>query len=163
MLWIYLDGLVLRTVVRKNNRRHCNSAVFALIKVLWFDGDGMCLFTKRLEHARFCLAAGTRWHGIADKGADVDALGKHRSARATTNCGMYDDRIETSAQISCKHSTGSAYWGHAKCLFRDRRTGEAGCVGAAGIAARRVRTVDGAGAKTRCARWSHRGPGADAG
>jgi transposase len=24
-----------------------------LIKVLWFDGDGLCLFTKRLEKGRF--------------------------------------------------------------------------------------------------------------
>jgi transposase len=24
-----------------------------LIKVLWFDGDGLCLFSKRLEHGRF--------------------------------------------------------------------------------------------------------------
>jgi transposase len=24
-----------------------------LIKVLWYDGDGLCLFAKRLEHGRF--------------------------------------------------------------------------------------------------------------
>jgi transposase len=24
-----------------------------LIKVLWFDGDGLCLFSKRLERGRF--------------------------------------------------------------------------------------------------------------
>jgi transposase len=25
-----------------------------LIKVLWHDGQGMCLFAKRLERGRFC-------------------------------------------------------------------------------------------------------------
>jgi transposase len=24
-----------------------------LVKVLWFDGDGLCLFAKRLDHGRF--------------------------------------------------------------------------------------------------------------
>jgi transposase len=28
-----------------------------LIKLLWFDGDGLCLFSKRLERGRFYLAA----------------------------------------------------------------------------------------------------------
>ena len=27
-----------------------------LIKLLWFDGDGLCLFSKRLERGRLCCA-----------------------------------------------------------------------------------------------------------
>lgn len=30
-----------------------------LIKVLWHDGQGMCLFAKRLEHGRFIWPATT--------------------------------------------------------------------------------------------------------
>lgn len=31
-----------------------------LIKVLWFDGDGLCLFAKRLERGRFIWPQATR-------------------------------------------------------------------------------------------------------
>jgi transposase len=27
-----------------------------MIKLLWFDGDGLCLFAKRLERGRLCCA-----------------------------------------------------------------------------------------------------------
>ena len=30
-----------------------------LIKVLWHDGQGMCLFAKRLERVAFAIAAAT--------------------------------------------------------------------------------------------------------
>lgn len=53
------DGLAL--LVQETLRRdpHCGHLfVFrgkrgGLIKVLWHDGQGMCLFAKRLEHGRF--------------------------------------------------------------------------------------------------------------
>jgi transposase len=37
-----------------------------LIKLLWFDGDGLCLFSKRLERGRVCVAAGRQRQGFAD-------------------------------------------------------------------------------------------------
>src|SRR6266702_4258661 len=33
--------------------RVCVSRAARLIKVLWYDGDGLCLFAKRLERGRF--------------------------------------------------------------------------------------------------------------
>ena len=30
------------------------------IKVLWFDGDGLCLFSKRLERGRFDASCGRK-------------------------------------------------------------------------------------------------------
>ncbi|WP_348626957.1 IS66 family insertion sequence element accessory protein TnpB [Rhizobium sp. SEMIA4064] len=34
-----------------------------LIKVIWHDGQGACLFTKKLERGRFHMAVGGRWSG----------------------------------------------------------------------------------------------------
>jgi transposase len=31
-----------------------------IVKVLWFDGDGLCLLSKRLEHGRFVWPRATR-------------------------------------------------------------------------------------------------------
>ena len=48
---------IVQTVLEKNP---CSGHVFVfrgrrgdLIKVLWWDGDGLCLFAKRLERGRF--------------------------------------------------------------------------------------------------------------
>ncbi|MFI5117040.1 MAG: IS66 family insertion sequence element accessory protein TnpB [Terriglobales bacterium] len=43
-----------------------------LIKVLWFDGDGLCLFAKRLERGRFVWAAINERYGLADAGAVIE-------------------------------------------------------------------------------------------
>jgi len=46
-----------------------------LIKIVYWDGTGLCLFTKRLEHGVFPMAVERRtWrHADADLGAVVDA------------------------------------------------------------------------------------------
>ena len=45
-----------------------------LIKVLWYDGDGLCLFAKRLERGRFVCGAN---HGAGDRDRTGDIqLGK---------------------------------------------------------------------------------------
>ena len=49
-----------------------------LIKVLWWDGDGLCLFAKRLERGRFIWPQAERWHSSADTSAVIDAAGRNR-------------------------------------------------------------------------------------
>ena len=36
-----------------------------IVKCLWFDGDGLCLFAKRLEKGQIHLAAGDGRHGFS--------------------------------------------------------------------------------------------------
>lgn len=55
-----------------------------LIKVLWWDGDGLCLFAKRLERGRFVWPSRQRY-GIADASAAVDVTGRHRLAPTNAN------------------------------------------------------------------------------
>ena len=50
-------GAMVQTVLKANP---CSGHVFVfrgrrgdLIKLLWYDGDGLCLFAKRLERGRF--------------------------------------------------------------------------------------------------------------
>jgi hypothetical protein len=58
-----------------------------LIKVLWYDGDGLCLFSKRLERGRFVWPQATQRHGFSDASAVIDAAGRHRLATTGTNIG----------------------------------------------------------------------------
>lgn len=51
-----------------------------MVKLMWFDGDGLCLFEKRLERGGFYLAAGHQWNGFAEPRTVVDAAGRHRLA-----------------------------------------------------------------------------------
>jgi len=47
-----------------------------LIKVLWYDGDGLCLFAKRLERGALRVAASHKRNGFADASAVIDAFGR---------------------------------------------------------------------------------------
>jgi len=47
------------------------------IKLLWWDGDGLCLFCKRLELRTLCLATSNQRQRVVDDCAVVDAVGGH--------------------------------------------------------------------------------------
>ena len=53
-----------------------------LIKLLWWDGDGLCLFAKRLERGRFLWPQAAKRNGFVDARAAVDAAGRDRLAAA---------------------------------------------------------------------------------
>jgi transposase len=48
-----------------------------LIKVLWFDGDGLCLFFETTRAWTFRVAASHERHGGVDAGAVVDVVRRH--------------------------------------------------------------------------------------
>jgi transposase len=51
-----------------------------LVKVIWWDGQGACMFMKRLERVAVRLALGQGGEGGADACAAVDAPGGDRLA-----------------------------------------------------------------------------------
>jgi transposase len=50
-----------------------------IVKLLWFDGDGLCLFAKRLEKGRFI------WPQAAEGTVSLDVAGRHRLAQPEEN------------------------------------------------------------------------------
>ena len=71
-----------------------------LIKVLWWDGQGLCLFSKRLEKGRFVsygLCQRRRTCAIA-RSANVEAPDDHQSARVRTPVSI-DGRSDSYAGI----------------------------------------------------------------
>jgi len=62
------------------------------LKILWWSGDGLCLFYKRRERP-FCMATGVLGHGKPHECAVVDVVRGHRLAKsgafvATADCGV---------------------------------------------------------------------------
>jgi transposase len=58
-----------------------------LIKVLWWDGDGLCLFAKRLEQGRFVwpqAAGGTVWLSRAQLSMLLEGIDWRRPVRTHT-------------------------------------------------------------------------------
>jgi transposase len=63
-----------------------------LIKLLWFDGDGLCLFQKRLERGRSIWPQAR--NGVIDAYAVVDASGRHRLASTAEDVGNHSRHDE---------------------------------------------------------------------
>jgi transposase len=68
-----------------------------LVKLLWWDGDGLCLFAKRLERGRFVWPRATGGGG-AEPGAIVDAAGGDRLANAAANLAARAGGLSLAAQ-----------------------------------------------------------------
>ncbi len=51
-----------------------------LVKVLWWDGDGLCLFAKRLERGKFTWPQAANGTVSLTPGQPVDAAGRDRLA-----------------------------------------------------------------------------------
>ena len=63
-----------------------------LVKVIWWDGQGACMFLKRLEKG-VRLAFGEGGEGGTDARATVDAAGRDRLAGTAANLAALGGRI----------------------------------------------------------------------
>ena len=64
------------------------------MKVLWWSGDGMNLYLKRLERGRFVWPSAETGHGASDVGAVIDVVGGDRLAPTGTNCSADDGSVK---------------------------------------------------------------------
>ena len=58
-----------------------------LIKLLWFDGDGLCLFSKKLERGRFVWPQAESGKVLFDPCAALDAARRDRLEEGLTGLG----------------------------------------------------------------------------
>jgi transposase len=63
------------------------------IKILWFDGDGLCLFAKRLERGRFIWPQATEGTVSLTPGSALDAHGRHRLAQTAEDLDAPDRSV----------------------------------------------------------------------
>lgn len=79
-----------------------------LIKVLWFDNDGLCLFAKRLERGKFIWPQATNGT-VSLTPAQLSMLLGHTARTMTHRAGLPDlDTLRVNEdQPYCKHSGDS--------------------------------------------------------
>lgn len=64
-----------------------------LIKIIWWDGQGACLFSKRLEKGRFVWPAAKEGKIALTPGPAGDAVGRDRLELATAHLAAFDGGI----------------------------------------------------------------------
>ena len=67
-----------------------------LVKLIWHDGDGMCLFQKRLDRGRFVWPQATSGTVSLTRGTTVDVVRGHRLAAAGADVATADGGVSYS-------------------------------------------------------------------
>ena len=65
-----------------------------LIKMLWWDGDGLCLFAKRLERGRFIWPQVNERNRGANSGTVIDVVGRDRLAASRAQLRSADGGVK---------------------------------------------------------------------
>jgi hypothetical protein len=65
-----------------------------LIKMLWWDGDGLCLFAKTIGARKIHLAASDERNGGADSGTVIDVAGRDRLATSSAQLRSTDGGVK---------------------------------------------------------------------
>jgi transposase len=82
------------------------------VKLLWWSGDGLCLFAKRLERGHFRVAEGRKRGRIARRCAAVDAARGHRLEKtgahlAADHGGVAQQRHRAARCVHCARAIGT--------------------------------------------------------